>query len=207
MPQSNAERQRNYRERNGVTPKASNVTTNATRKPRSRRKPTANQIASNIGGILQMGNEMAVTLAPAYRPDALLPYEIELLSQAAAAEILGNVTLLKWYQSVGSNISGAHTLAVAAIVAVALPRLARRNMVPQNLAVMGANLALGLSNIGAEVSSNEPSSSAVQDDAGAAHSSNGHDGFREVRVGPGAPGLTLVPADSPDQTGQHPIRD
>ena len=195
--QSNAERQRAYRERNAT--KTPGVT--VTRKPRGRRKPTANQIAQNVGSILEMGNEMALAMVPAYRVDALQPYEIQLLSQAAAAEILANAALLKWYQSVGSQITGPHTLAAAAIVAVALPRLARRGMVPERIAGMATGLALGMSNIGADIGSNEPEGAAVPDAAGPARGNHGDDGVREIRVGPGAPGLALVPVDTPDQTG------
>lgn len=203
MAMTAAERQAKSR----ATRAGSPTTVTAARKPRGRRKPTQNQIANNIGSILELGNATALELAPGFAPDALQPYEITLLSQAAAAEILANAALLKWYQSVGSQITGPHTLAAAAIVAIALPRLARRGMVPVRLAGMATGLALGMSNIGADVGTDEHNETAVQSDAGPTHGDNGHDGFREIRVGPGAPGLALVPADSPDEAGQHPLRD
>ena len=206
MPSSPEVRRERYHAAKTGTP-GTKPSTVSTRKPRGRRKPTANQIASNVGSILEMGNEMALAMVPAYRLDALQPYEIQLLSNAAAAEILANAALLKWYQSVGSQITGPHTLAAAAIVAVALPRLARRNMVPGRIAAMAQGLALGMSNIGADLGPDIAEGPAVQDDAGPARSDNGHDGFREIRVGPGAPGLALVPSDSPDETGQHIVPD
>ena len=207
MAQSNAERQAAYRARNNGTASASKTpSTAATRKPRRPRKPTQNQIASNIAGILELGNATACELAPAFRPDALAPYEIELLSKAAAGEILANAALLKWYQSVGSQVTGPHTLAAAAIVAVALPRLARRRMVPERLAVMATGLAMGMSNVVGE-GSVETDGPAVQDETRGTHSDNGADGLREVYVGPGAPGLAFVPADFEDETGRGPVRD
>lgn len=207
MAQSNAERQAAYRARNNGTASASKTpSTAATRKPRRPRKPTQNQIASNIAGILELGNATACELAPAFRPDALAPYEIELLSKAAAGEILANAALLKWYQSVGSQVTGPHTLAAAAIVAVALPRLARRRMVPERLAVMATGLAMGMSNVVGE-GSVETDGPAVQDEARGTYSDNGADGLREVHVGPGAPGLAFVPADFEDEAGRGPVRD
>lgn len=205
MPSSPEVRRERYQStKNGTGTKP---TTAAVRKPRGRRKPTANQIAQNIGTILELGNATALQLAPSYAPDSLQQYEIELLSKAAAAEILANAQLLRWYQSFGTSITGPHTLAAAALIAIALPRLARRGMVPAHLAGMGTSLALGMSNVGAEVGTDEPSGPAVQDDAGGAHSDNGTDGLREVHVGPGAPGLAFVPADSAFETGRRPVRD
>lgn len=190
----------------GTTAVPQNGTSGTTRKPRRPRKPTQNQIASNIASILELGNATACELAPAFRPDALAPYEIELLSKAAAGEILANAALLKWYQSVGSQVTGPHTLAAAAIVAVALPRLARRRMVPERLAVMATGLAMGMSNVVGE-GSVETDGPTVQDEARGTYSDNGADGLREVYVGPGAPGLAFVPADFEDEAGRGPVRD
>lgn len=190
----------------GTTAVPQNGTSGTARKPRRSRKPTQNQIATNIAGVLQLGNATACELVPSYRVDALQEYEIELLSKAVAGEVLANAVLLKWYQSFGTSITGPHTLMAAAVVAIALPRLARRKMVPAHLAMMGTNIAMGMASVSGE-STNTADTAAVQDDAGAARSDNGDDGFREIRVGPGAPGLALVPADSPDEAGQHPVRD
>lgn len=206
--QSNAERQAAYRERQrNAKPTVTKAATTATRKPRRSRKPTANQIATNVGttlALLQIGVTQFVPLGE----DALNPGEIGMLAVAAADEILANATLLKYYQSVGANVTGPHTKMAAALVAIALPRLARRGLVPDEVALMGVSLAIQMVNSGAttEFGPDIAEDATVQGDAGAAHSDNGHDGFREVRVGPGAPGLALVPTDSADEAGQHPIR-
>ena len=204
MAASNAERQAAYRQRNATKPAGTTVT----RKPRRSRKPTANQIATNVGttiAVLQVGIGQFVPLGT----DALSPQEIGMLAVASAEEILHNAQLLKWYQTLGANVTGPHTKMAAAVIAIALPRLASRGLVPYEVAVMGTNLAIQMVSSGAtvEVGPDVSDTAAVQGDTGPAHSDNGTDGFREVRVGPGAPGLAYVPVDSPDQAGQHPVRD
>ena len=193
MPSSPEVRRERYAASKGTANAGTKVT--GTRRPRGRRKPTANQIAQNVGSILELGNAMALQMAPGYAPDALQPYEIQLLSNAAAAEILANAALLKWYQSVGSQITGPHTLAAAAIVAVVLPRLARRKMIPAHLANMATGLALGMSNIGAVESTDsvEPEPTALPGDSRPAHGGDWGDGLGEVIPSESLAGFEAAP--------------
>jgi len=169
-------------------------TSASTRKPRGRRKPTQNQIAKNLGTILELGNGTACELVPSYRQDALEQYEIELLSTAVAGEILANAQLLRWYQSFGTGLSGPHVVLAAAVVAIALPRLARRGLVPAKLAGMGMALAVGMGNSGIQGTDTvEPSGSAVPSDAGPARGGDWGHGEWEVVPGESAAEFEAAP--------------
>lgn len=96
--------------------------------------PTVRKVAEKIGPGIAIANGAAYKYLPGYRPDALNPTEIGVLSCALAEEIVSNRRLLEWYQKFGSSVTGPHTKLVAALGFIVAPRLARRGIIPQEVA-------------------------------------------------------------------------
>lgn len=103
-------------------PKIATVATGKTKK-----------IQEKVATTIAFANGVAVAYVPAVREDALSAMEIGLLAIATAEEIQSNKRLLEWYSKIGEGVTGPHAKMGAAVACIALPRLARRGILPEEM--------------------------------------------------------------------------
>lgn len=126
MAQSNAERQKTYRERN-----ASNAPTRERAPRRTTRAPSVAALKKDAAGILILANNFAYAFG--FAADALDDSEIDMLANGIAHELHQHPEWVKKLSQMMSGVS-AHGVLAAAVLAIALPRLSRRGVVPWTVA-------------------------------------------------------------------------
>jgi hypothetical protein len=129
--------------------------------------PKTRKIVEKVGGAIAFVNGVAVAYVPAVREDALNPTEIGLLAIAAAEEIQSNKKLLEWYSKIGEGVTGPHAKMGAAVAFIALPRLARRGILPEDMvdAVLPLLFAAVMSDPTELLAKGEADEAASRDDA------------------------------------------
>lgn len=184
------------------------------RSPRRSRKPTAASIRKTLIPVLGGIQEAAFSgappvlppLLPGLREDELNPQELELLSEAFAAEILANKWLLDLYIKIASgSVTGPHARLGATLLLIMLPRLGRRGIVPQQIAgAMTAMVAMVLLADEGQAS-DDAGPGAIPAETGGAHPDHGSNGVGQIGDGQSIAGPAAVPDLLPFEDGRHPM--
>jgi hypothetical protein len=181
------------------------------RRPRtpSKRKPTANQVEKVVvAATAVVQGVLCEQLVPALKPDALTAEELGLWGKAAAAEILSSKTLLAWYQkAMGAGLTGPHARTTATLMLIALPRLARHGLIPEEVAAPIFNIVATVLLSDEFQASEQSGPGAVPGEAGGAHPDHGSNGVGEVSLRAGAAGSAEVRDLLPVQGGRYPLVD
>lgn len=112
--------------RRGRPPGSKNGTTTRTSSDKSPRRNSRTWIREQCSMLVGLGN-LALSISPA-RDDCLSDREMNLLTDALTAEAQASERILRW-MTVAAGVS-PHILLVQACVAIAVPRLQRRGLLP-----------------------------------------------------------------------------
>lgn len=175
-------------------------------------EPSPKEIMLEAGAGIQLAQELVFKKFPQYRAqDELSDAEVGMLARGLAGEVLSNEFLLKWYKKLHS-VGGAHGTLAAAVLAIALPRMANHGVIPAEIAFPLAGIAV-MAASGKEFPS-EPdrpdSHDAVPNEAGGTLPHNGENGFGQEPTGSfpsgfqtGLTGVSVENGQGPAFSGQE----
>lgn len=143
------------------------------------------EVTAGLEVLLKLAEGVAVGLEPRLDEDRLTVPERRMLASAIAEELWSYERAREWVQK-AAKLGGAHSKLLLALLFIALPRLSRHGVLPEEFGGDLAATALSLASGGAP-----------QPDRG--------DGEREVDLGEGFAWTEEVPSGAPDENGRHRV--
>lgn len=164
-------------------------------------KPTKKQLAAEIAVGIQFAQGGIGAVIPFDEDDVLTDQEVGMLARGIAAELLHYEGLLRWYLRLKAA-GGPHAEFLAACFAIAAPRLAKRGILPDEIAMTIVFAGVSLSD-----TANAASRTATAVSVAPRRTPNldGSDGVREVEYASPSTDLPRPLAIDSDQARQSDL--
>lgn len=116
-------------------PRKNPLSDGATQRPASNgvgrpsgRRVSKDKIRESVVALVAVTNLGIMSVS---REDALVEPEMDALSDALTSEVMNSTRLKAWFMA--SSGVASHLALITVVIAIALPRLARRNLIPQTI--------------------------------------------------------------------------